>query len=71
MWTFIKTLRKYEKVRDVEYAEYVEGERGLAPLVKRREYARVDERIHRIVGQYNDRTSIEYLKGIAHNLSFF
>jgi len=56
-------LRRVQKGRDVTYEQYVGGEPG---PVKRREYMLVDQRLHTIVNDYNNRDIIEYLCGIAH-----
>jgi len=37
---------------------------------KRKKYNDYDERLFKIVSQYNEMTSMKYLRGIAHNLKF-
>lgn len=37
---------------------------------KRKKYNDSDERLFKMVSQYNEITSIKYLRGIAHNLKF-
>lgn len=64
LWKLIDGLRKLQKGRDVYYEQLVAGQR---PVLKLHKYVLVDQRILRIVGSYNDRNMIEYLRGLAHN----
>lgn len=64
IWTFVKALQRYQKGRDLAYDQYVRGEE--APK-KRNKYIEADKRIKLLVDDLNNRTLIEFLRGIAHN----
>ncbi|KAK5644913.1 hypothetical protein RI129_006213 [Pyrocoelia pectoralis] len=64
MWKFIDGIRKVQSGRDVYYEAYVRGEE---PVPKRRKYIQADRRILHIVQDFENRTTNEYLRGIAHN----
>ena len=70
IWRFIDGLRAVQVNRDKEYEEFVRGSTGPQ---KRRKYQRADERIRVIVeggfGEDGERTTIEYLCGLAHNFN--
>ena len=65
LWTFIQTLKKFQKAWDTEYTE---DEKGNPPPLKRKKYAQVDASIRTIVTDYSNHTAIEYLSGLANNL---
>ena len=60
LWTFITTLRKSQKLRDVEYTACKAGSGG---RTKKRKYELMDDRIRRIVAAYTsgERTNIRVL----------
>ncbi len=64
VWKFIDGLRTIQKGRDDYYEHLVAGN---APATKLRKYQEADLRIRRIVRDYGHRTTLEYLRGIAHN----
>ncbi|KAB0801582.1 hypothetical protein PPYR_02653 [Photinus pyralis] len=64
IWRLIDGLRKVQANRDIYYEQLVAGH---APPQKHRRYIAADERILRIVRDYENRDVIEYLRGIAHN----
>ncbi len=67
VWKFIKKLKAEQQHRD----KVIEGlVAGRAPAPKRRKYVDLNARIVTIVNDFANRNSIDYLRGIAHNLSF-
>ncbi|XP_018494064.1 uncharacterized protein LOC100897149 [Galendromus occidentalis] len=50
--------------RDVDYGRFVAGHQ---PDPKRRKYIAADERILKVVNEYNNRTTIDFLRGVAKN----
>lgn len=64
IWNFIDCLKKVQHGRDLYYEQLVAGRN---PQVKLRKYRDADERIARIARAYNERGTIEFLRGIAHN----
>ena len=65
IWHFIDTLRKTQKVRDVEY-DHIET--CVASNTKKPKYAKLDARLQAIVRDYANRTPMDYLRAISHNL---
>jgi hypothetical protein len=66
IWKLIDALRQLQKKRDKNYEEMIGG---IHPEVKRRKYREVDDRILRLVQEIEQKTPVEFLRGIAHNLS--
>lgn len=64
LWRFIDGIRLIQAGRDRSYEDYI---RGQAPPVKRIRYQRADDRILAVVRDFGNRTTLEYLRGIAHN----
>ena len=65
IWKFIETLMKLQKGRDVYMEQLISG---CPPPLKLKKYRNADERIKKIVLEYNgERDALEYLRGIAHN----
>ncbi|KAK9685302.1 hypothetical protein QE152_g38151 [Popillia japonica] len=64
IWKLIDGLRKVQTNRDIYYEHLVAGHN---PPVKLKKYRDADQRILTVVRDYNNRDTIEYLKGIAHN----
>ena len=65
VWKFISTLRRAPNARGVEY-EQLEAE--TEPRRKEAKYERCDERIYKLLTEYEDHDYVEYLRAIAHNL---
>ncbi|XP_028968140.1 uncharacterized protein LOC114828387 [Galendromus occidentalis] len=55
---------KVQHHRDMRYARFIGGH---SPEKKRRKYVEADERLRRLVNCFHDRTSIEFLQGVAKN----
>ncbi|KAK4876031.1 hypothetical protein RN001_012453 [Aquatica leii] len=64
IWKLIEGLKKVQKGRDVFYERLVAGN---SPPKNIKKYRDVDERILRLVRDYEDRDIIEFLRVIAHN----
>ena len=67
IWRFISCLKKIQRSRDTYYEHLVAGHPARHKLLK---YIRADERILRIVQQFDERDPLEYLRGLAHNYDF-
>ena len=65
LWKFIKALKKIQKGRDCYLESLIAGN---SPAAKLQKYRDTDSRILRIVQDFNERTPIEYLRGISHNI---
>ncbi|XP_018494029.1 uncharacterized protein LOC108863860 [Galendromus occidentalis] len=64
LWKFIDGLRKALQARDVDYGCFVAGHQ---PDPKRRKYIAADERILKVVNEYNNRMTMDFLRGVANN----
>ena len=64
LWRFIDGIRTVQHSRDVTYAQFVAGNN---PPKKRSKYEKADARILKVVSEFEDRNTIEYLAGIAQN----
>lgn len=62
----LDTLRSYQKGRDLEYAQTAVRN---PELPKRRKYVQIDIRLKTIVQDIENRSTIDYLKSIAHNIN--
>ena len=65
IWEFLSALRKHHVLRDVDYNKL---EQGRQPPAKQPKAVLREERIRSIVENYEDRTIIELLRAIAHNI---
>lgn len=65
LWKFIDGLRTVQAGLDLMQEAYLRGE---TPPAKRSRYSRNDERILKIVNDFENRTLLEYLQGIAMNV---
>jgi hypothetical protein len=66
LWRFLDKIRTAQKGRDVDYTP---AEIGATQTKKRAKYVTNDERILTIdVPDYENRSTLEYLRAIAHNL---
>ena len=66
IWTFPKVLKKEEALKRLEMIQMEAGE--AAPPQKIR-YRECSSRIQAIVKDYDNRNTLSFLRGIAHNLS--
>ena len=66
IWKFIDSIKKMQKERDLVQQQLLSGQ---APAVKRLKYRQCDDRIERIVNDYANRTTIQYLRGLANSFS--
>ena len=67
IWTFLKVLQKEQALNEIQITQMMAGQQ--APP-QRRQYRESGQRILRIVEDFENRTAMEYLRGISHNLSF-
>jgi len=66
IWKFINGLKRLQKLRDTEIEQSIAGE----PVPKRRRvYECLKSRISDRVRGYNNQAIMDYLSGVAHNLS--
>ncbi|XP_068204653.1 uncharacterized protein [Palaemon carinicauda] len=65
LWKFINALKKVQKGRDFHLESLIAGS---SPPAKSKKYRDTDSRILSIVQNLNERTPIEYLRGISHNI---
>ena len=65
IFKFIDVLRQLHRSRDLEYDQ---AENSVPPPAKKKKYAQVNDRIKKIVEDYDARSHIEFLRAIAHNL---
>lgn len=64
IWKFIDGLRKIQKSRDVYMEQLIAGQ---LPPQKLKKFRLIDDRILRIVRDFDNRTMLQYLRAIAHN----
>ena len=67
IWTFLKVFQKEQALNEIQITQVMAGQQ--APP-QRRQYRESGQRILRIVEDFENRTAMEYLRGISHNLSF-
>ena len=67
IWTFLKVLQKEQALNEIQITQMMAGQQ--APP-QRRQYRESGQRILRIVEDFENRTAMEYMRGISHNLSF-
>lgn len=65
IWAFIAVLQREESKQRVSVQQAIAGQ---PPTKKRKRYEAVDKRIRNIVGDYNNREFVDYLRGIAQNI---
>jgi hypothetical protein len=66
IWKFIDALKTEQNVNEMKIEQYISGQQ---PNPSRRVYRDTAERIKSIVLDYTNRPVLDYLRGIAHNLS--
>lgn len=64
IWKFIEALRNIQKGRDLYLQQIIAGHE---PSQKLKKYVQADERISRLVRNFDHRNILDFLKGIAYN----
>ena len=67
IWRFIKCLQKEQSFNEVRIEQYVAG---IEPESPRKRYRDSAKRLKSLVQTFNQDDIIDYIRGIAHNLSF-
>ena len=67
IWKFIKGLIRCQKLRDIELEQLLAGH---LPPARRPQYEMLNRRMFTIVLDYPNRTNIEFLRGLAHNIVY-
>ncbi|XP_068206419.1 uncharacterized protein [Palaemon carinicauda] len=68
IWKFIDCIKKEQALNQVRFEHYVAGQE---PPKKKEKYRDCAQRLRRLVGNYDpDVNVIDYLRGIAHNISY-
>ena len=67
IWKFMGFIQREQALQQVYCDEFLSGH---APQPPRKKYADLSARILTVIRSYNIRNIIEYLRGLAHNLSF-
>ena len=65
IFQFIRVLRREQALNEVKQARMIAGKN---PSSQKRKYVAVTNRISTLVGEFENRGQLEYLRGIAHNL---
>jgi hypothetical protein len=65
IWKFIVVLQREESA---QRASVEQAAAGREPTKKKRKYIETNERLQRVVGDYSNRSYIDYLRGIAYNI---
>ena len=67
LWSFTQLLKTTQSSPDLNIEHIVSG---VKPTGKPLKYKQADERIHRLVSNFNDSSNIiEFLRGISHNFT--
>ncbi|XP_065312834.1 uncharacterized protein LOC135922375 [Gordionus sp. m RMFG-2023] len=66
MWKFISSLKKQQGLTELKIAQYNSGE---TPSTPRKKYPNLHARIVTIVSDFENRSRLDYLKGIAINIT--
>lgn len=66
-WKFLEMLKKEQSINRVAM---IQGDAGHPPPAQRRRYMNCNERILRIVDDFPNRDTLQYVRSIAHNLGF-
>ena len=66
-WTFLAVLKREEGIVRVSILQHLGGPH---PPPQRRRYLDCNARIVRIIDDLRNRETLQYLRSIAHNLSF-
>lgn len=66
IWRLIKALKREQSLNQLKITQYLAG--GTPPLPRKR-YRDCAKRIKRVVDDYVNRTKVDYLESIAHNIN--
>ena len=66
IWKFIDVLKKEQALVDVEINQILGGHK---PPKQRKIYSQITERLNNLVEAYENRNILDFLRGIAHNLT--
>lgn len=67
IWKFIEAIQREQSLHELQIEQYIGGLEGPPTRKKYRDCA---ERIARIVANYDQRNIYDFLRGIAHNISY-
>ena len=67
IWRFIKCLQKEQSFNEIKIEQYVAG---IKPEPPRKHYLDAAKRIKRLVQAFDPDYIVEYIRGMAHNMSF-
>ncbi len=67
IWKFINCIKKEQSLNEVRFEQYISGEESQK---KKRKYRDTADRIQRLVNEYTNNNVLDFLRGIAHNISF-
>ena len=66
IWKFIDGLKKEQSLNELKLEQFNAGQQ---PPPRKKKYRDVAERIKTLVSEYGKRSNVDYIRGIAHNLS--
>ena len=67
IWKFIDALKREQNLNEVKIEQYLAG---VQPPQPRRRYRDLSARLLRVVEDYGNRGTMDYLRSIAHNIDF-
>lgn len=68
IWRLIEALQKEQSLNELKIVQYSSGQ---LPPPSRLQYRASAERLKNVVADYGNRTTIDYLKGVAYNLNLY
>ena len=66
IWKFIDGLKKEQSMNEMKLEQFLAGRQ---PPPSKKKYRETAQRIKKIVSEYGNRSNVDYLRGIVHNLS--
>lgn len=67
IWRFIAAIQREQGLREVQVEQFVGG---IEPPRQRKKYKDCNERIKRVLSNYDINTVVNFLRGIAHNTAY-
>jgi hypothetical protein len=67
IWKFLEFLKKEQNFNEILIEQYLAG---AEPNIQKKKYRDSAKRLHRLVSNFDGNVILEYLRGIAYNLSF-